>query len=162
MRANTLEKLKISFWQFVIKSDDCWLWNGSISKSGYGYIGMNNKDIGAHVVAYQLQYDNYDPKLFVLHRCDNPLCVKGSHLFQGTQCTNMNDMYNKKRNRNGSKGLAKIQFADVKARYAKGETLTSIANDYNVAQSYIGNIVYNKVLPNDREIKDYIELRKNG
>lgn len=88
------------FWSKVDKSQlspgGCWLWT-SYKKQGYGYFRINNKDIGAHRVSYELIYGPFDKCLFVCHKCDNPPCVNPDHLWLGTNQDNMEDMYNKNR-----------------------------------------------------------------
>lgn len=69
-------------WSKVDKTDTCWNWTGAVNGSGYG----------PHRKAYQEQvHGPMHPKLYVLHRCDNPRCIRLEHLFQGTQSDNMMD-----------------------------------------------------------------------
>lgn len=75
-------------WSRVDKTDTCWSWTGSVNGSGYG----------PHRDAYREQiYGPMHPKLYVLHHCDNPRCLRLDHLFQGTQSDNMKDMRKKGR-----------------------------------------------------------------
>jgi hypothetical protein len=55
--------------------------------TGYGRLGNRY----AHRVAYQVAYGPFDPRLHVLHHCDNPTCVRPDHLFLGTQADNNMD-----------------------------------------------------------------------
>jgi len=68
----------------------CWTWTGSMAGSGYGAINYNNKKLAAHRVAYQI-YKGDPGDLFVLHKCDNPICVNPEHLFLGTNLDNAKD-----------------------------------------------------------------------
>lgn len=85
---------------------NCWQWTGGIRGNGYGqfwYKGTNRK---ASRVSYELFVD--DPgKNFVLHKCDNRLCVNPDHLFLGDHTANMEDRNIKGRlatgDRNGSR-----------------------------------------------------------
>ena len=85
-------------------------------------------------------------KVYVLHKCDNPPCVRPSHLFLGTQKDNMGDAVAKGRNVRGERGgSARLASADVIAmreRYAAGGVLMrELANDYGVDPSHVSKIL---------------------
>lgn len=91
----------------------CWTWSGGGGPDGYGRLSFRGRTEGAHRVAWQLSYgpipqsnDSYGT-MFVCHHCDNPSCVRPSHLFLGDQYDNMIDMLSKGR----SGGLA--QFGET-------------------------------------------------
>jgi hypothetical protein len=85
------------FMSHVAVSDGCWVWTGALSTNGYGRHGNG---LYAHRTAYRLYVEPIPDGLFVLHRCDNPPCVRPSHLYAGTHQDNMRDM--RVRGRNGS------------------------------------------------------------
>lgn len=84
----------------------CWLFTGTTNKQGYGEIRRGGKNGGALLLAthvgYELQVGPIEG-LWALHYCDNPPCVRGSHLFLGTHQDNMRDMVQKGRQNNGHK-----------------------------------------------------------
>jgi hypothetical protein len=91
--------LERRFWSRVDKSANCWLWTGALDEYGYGrfYVG-DGRAVKAHRMAFLLMI--FDPgELDVLHSCDNPRCVRPSHLFLGTQADNLADMRTKGRDR---------------------------------------------------------------
>lgn len=79
--------------------------------------------------------------LQVLHRCDNPPCVRPDHLFLGTIMDNMHDKAQKGRTARGEKnGQAKLtpkQVRMIRKRIAAGETRTAIAADFHVTRTTI-------------------------
>ena len=70
----------------------CWLWIRRTKDNGYGWCG---KRTSAHRRAWELYRGPIPPGLFVLHRCDTPLCVNPDHLFLGTNSDNINDAVQK-------------------------------------------------------------------
>ena len=81
------------FWIKVQKTPECWMWTASTDSDGYGQFDHNH----AHRVAWELTYDPIPPGLHVLHRCDNPPCVRPDDLFLGTPADNTRDMVEKGR-----------------------------------------------------------------
>lgn len=88
-------------WDRVAKGDGCWIWTGSIGTGGYGTIGGEHagRILRTHRVAWELTNGPIPAGLKVLHRCDNPPCVRLDHLFLGTQIDNIADMDAKGRRR---------------------------------------------------------------
>lgn len=104
MLANKTEKqkldaLRIFYDKKVIKQEGCWNWKGATVRFGYGVIRFRKKHISAHRVSYLLHIGEIPDGLFVLHKCDNPLCTRPDHLFLGTAKDNVHDMINKGRSR---------------------------------------------------------------
>jgi len=97
----------------------------------------------AHREAWIRQNGPIPSGLFVLHRCDNRICVNVDHLFLGTHTDNMRDMVAKGRryDTHGERATrAKLKAEDIpviRARYADGERLVDIAPEYDVHPSNI-------------------------
>ncbi len=94
----------------------CWVWVGCKNKQGYGqfwrgaYRGGSQQ--AAHRAAWEMEFGAL-PKpaefrkdtIYVLHKCDNPPCIRGTHLFLGTPEDNSQDMAAKSRGRKTKLGL---------------------------------------------------------
>jgi hypothetical protein len=105
-RALTVEYLRAyygrsidRFWGRVKRSDGCWEWAGAKSDRGYGCIATKRGSSGraertlAHRVAWTLTYGALPAGADLLHSCDNPSCVRPSHLRLGNQRQNNAEMY---------------------------------------------------------------------
>jgi hypothetical protein len=77
---------------------NCWVWTGSVTQNfGYGQLAVNNRPVRAHRLAWFLETGE-QPTEHVLHKCDNPPCIRFTHLFQGTPADNARDCLAKDRN----------------------------------------------------------------
>lgn len=88
------------FWEKVRKSDGCWEWTGSRNAAGYGKLSegaAGSPRLRAHRVSWELANGPVPAGLWVLHRCDNPPCVRPDHLWLGTRLDNMQDCARKGR-----------------------------------------------------------------
>lgn len=144
------------FHEKYIKSNDCWEWIGTKLKSKYGHISVYRKLILAHRFSYEIFYGNFPKELHVLHKCDNPSCVRPDHLFLGTNKDNSLDCRKKGRdtcfkkgkkpkvdNRGSKSGKAKLseeKVKDIKIRLKNKETIASIARYYLISPSIISGI----------------------
>ncbi len=123
----------------------CWFWLGPVSNSGYGRAKTHGAGQGAHRVAYFLFVGPIPVGFHVCHRCDIKLCVAPHHLFLATQRENVADCQAKGRARLGDRsgphnGRAKLTLNDVRAIRASLATGSSLAAEYRVSISLIGQI----------------------
>lgn len=84
----------------VIPFHDCWEWTGFRSEKGYGKIASGKRGESprrAHRVAWEIANGSIPNGLHILHRCDNPSCVRPSHLFLGNDLENQRDRIKKGR-----------------------------------------------------------------
>ena len=157
------------FWEKVTKTDRCWNWNAAHNEHRYGIFRIAGRNEKAHRVAWSIAFG--DPgALCVLHRCDNPPCVRPDHLFLGTQEENIQDMLQKgrgvpgialgeylalardamrkaphRRARGERAGNAKLSASDVasiRATYAAGMiTQKQLGEKYGVTQANVSIIL---------------------
>lgn len=85
------------FWAKVDRGGECWRWTADCDSSGYGSLKTGHTKVSAHRLSWQLHHGQIPPGQSVLHRCDNPRCVRPDHLFLGTQADNIADMVAKGR-----------------------------------------------------------------
>ncbi|QXI63447.1 hypothetical protein CP157_01165 [Paracoccus marcusii] len=89
------EEFMLRFWAKVDRSGECWIWQGSKDRQGYGRIKSPGKRVNlkAHRVAYAMVHERDPGEDLVLHGCDNPSCCNPLHLEAGTHSDNMSEMY---------------------------------------------------------------------
>jgi hypothetical protein len=122
----------------------CWAWTGARVPQGYGLIKRKDgSQCRAHRIAYELAFGAIPAGMFVCHRCDNPGCIRPSHLFLGTHHENMADMVIKGRSarmQGNSNGSAKLTTADVASIRASTGNYALIAHQFGVSPSAVGLI----------------------
>lgn len=99
------EGLDPSWWSTRVELEaECIFWRGA-KKQGYGQIYHGKWSVSAHRVAYEEAVGPIPSGLVVLHACDNPPCVRPSHLSVGTVADNVHDCIAKGRHRNNRRRL---------------------------------------------------------
>ena len=127
------------------KGPGCWLWSGTAASGLYGhYLGKQ-----AHRIAWELTYGPIPNGKKICHHCDNPPCVRPTHLFCGTQKQNSHDAVRKGRlprgQQNGNSKLTEQQVLEIRQRYAAGEeTQYEIADEFGITQANVWLTVQRK------------------
>lgn len=133
----------------AVVDDDvsCWEWTRRRDRNNYGIIVLLEHDRGAHRLSYELAIGPItSERPYILHKCDNPPCVRPSHLWAGTPKENSQDMIRKGRGKNFStprlavRGethhnatLTEVQVKSIRADFAEGVlTKAEILKKYNV------------------------------
>lgn len=98
-------------WARVTKTADCWIWTGAVNDKGYGLIGAGKKGrlVYVHRTVWEFKRGPIPKGSEICHRCDNPRCVRLSHMFLGTHRDNMQDMAKK-----GRSGVAVVSVQQVR------------------------------------------------
>lgn len=149
--------LATRFWNRVNKNGPivvpslgrCWLWTGYLMPNGYGRLRTEVCNVAkqAHCIAFFLTYGHY-PKPQGLHKCDVRACVRPSHIFEGTQRENIDDMLAKKRQvlgeKNGRAILKEKEVKEIRRQLLQGMRQIDLAAKYGVRQPAISSIKLNK------------------
>lgn len=132
---------KNKFHSFVDKSKDCHTWTAGKFSSGYGQVRVGNRKLLAHRVNWEFEYGPIENGLFILHKCDNPVCVRIEHLFIGTAKDNTLDMMRKQRH-----GLSKLTDDNIYTirRLCLIMTRVMVAKIFCVRPSIVGKIANRK------------------
>ena len=148
VRQNRSATTLLTFWNHVLKTDTCWLWQrGRMPKEiGYGDFRHKGFLIRAHRFAYEETYGVLLPGFIVCHHCDNPPCVRPDHLFAGTKSDNAMDAFRKGRLKTFANGLPNpntiLQAQDIPTIRAMRDTMTSAAlgEIYHVSEETIRTV----------------------
>lgn len=134
----------------IDKSGDCWLWLDYHDENGRARFKYNGHRFMAARVADFLARGIDPADNYVLHTCDNPSCVRPTHLWHGTQADNVADMVAKGRHgRTGAAGTkqpkAKLDEDKVLFILESGMTQDELRLLLGVSQSLISMVKTNKV-----------------
>lgn len=122
----------------VRSAGECWPWVGNSKVTGgYGALKVEGRMLRAHRLMYEL-HKGPPGELFVLHKCNNPLCCNPSHLYLGLQAENARDAANcgaldRKLTRNDVREILKLR----RGGFLSG---VEVARRYGVSSGHICNI----------------------
>ncbi len=155
------KSLQDRFWSKVEKTDDCWVWKGTLGNTNYGefIIKKNGKWVPMRPsrLSYLLKYGVLPDDKYVLHTCDTPLCVNPNHLFIGTQKDNIQDALKKGRIPKGENSyrakLSEAQIREIRSRYIpRVTTQRQLASEFGVSHTVIGRVINNLSYKNSGEV----------
>lgn len=126
----------------------CWEWLGCRRPSGHGEFGT----MPAHVYALELATGHQRPPgQEGCHRCDNPPCVRPSHIYFGTRQQNIDDAWARERHPVGSERhpalLVETQVEEIRVRYAAGESGRVLAAEFGLKPCSIYGITSGQKWP---------------
>lgn len=142
---------------------DCHVWTGNRDCDGYGWFCLPDTGVRAHRAAFFIVNGHLPPSEapHALHSCDHPPCVRGDHLWAGTNEENRADCKAKGRTSQGkahgastnpalkprgamvhNAKLTDAKIQEIRARYAAGGIrIVDLSFEYGVSISSIGRIL---------------------
>jgi hypothetical protein len=134
--------LMVRVWRLVEigQPDECWLWQGTKKKAGYGTISeyagvVDGRDKRtSHLVTRMIM--QAPEGMVIRHTCDNPPCCNPRHLLLGSQQENIADMIERGR----KNAFAKLTDDDVRAIRNDSRPNTVIAAAYGISPMYAGAV----------------------
>jgi len=153
------------FWQRVRKAegDGCWTFTAKPQKSGHCRASIGRRrTMLAHRLSLLLHTGELASDECSLHTCDNPPCIRPSHLFKGDRGDNARDMAAKGRQflqqhperrphcpaelkargeRNHKARVTAAQVVEIRTRFAAGEKKSVLKRDYSLGFCGITGIV---------------------
>jgi len=154
-RVQPRRALEERFWEKVDKSGNCWVWMAGKNKAGYGVIYKDGQMRLAHRISWMFENGEIPKGFLIRHKCDNPSCIRPTHLVIGTHSDNMRDMAIRNRasrngkyligEKNGFTDLIASDVLEIRTKYANENcTQRELAKQFSVSQSTIGNIVHRR------------------
>lgn len=127
----------------------CHLWTGFCNKAGYGRYRYKGEYKLVHRMIFELKHGKLPKSVCVLHRCDNPPCLRDEHLFKGSKKMNTKDCVSKQRNARGSShGCSKLSDKDIKRirKYWRSNNYyrKELAAMFGVHKATIGKIIHRR------------------
>lgn len=139
------ERIRDRFFALTKKTDTCWLWTAhKMRLLPYGRMTVHRGWYElAHRISYVLHVGPIPDGLHILHRCDNPSCVRPDHLFPGSNSDNVADKVAKGRQSFllGEKHpSAKLNNASVAFIFRSRKSGVALAEEFGVSTNVICRI----------------------
>jgi HNH endonuclease len=133
-----------------IMPNGCWELISCRSEKGYAIIWDGKRQRRAHRAVFEFVHNVILPSCIqVRHKCDNPPCVRPSHLRSGSAKGNSREMVRRGRHRPSgcrgeAHGLSKLTdtcVASIRREHLNGSSIDLLSAAYGVGRSTIYNVV---------------------
>jgi len=138
------------FWRRVdIEANEiCWNWLGAVDGGNYGIFRSSIfSEIKTHRISWYLTYGKIPQDMWVLHKCDNPICCNPQHLFLGNNQDNINDKVLKNRQsrlfgeRNGRSKLTIRDIKEIRKLHINGYSYRDITSVFPISFTQTARII---------------------
>jgi hypothetical protein len=151
----------------------CWEWTGSVDARGYGrfHYGTRQQSILSHRFSFLIGVPV--DVAAVCHTCNNPSCVRPSHLEAGDHASNMayckatgrlataknghhvsvtkphviqrgDNHWSRRMPDKAAKKITRVEVIEIRRRYDAGEFQIAIGRDFGIGQTAVSRIVLRK------------------
>lgn len=134
----------------IPNDDSCIEWTRGRNEKGYGEVRHQGIPRLAHRAAYHVAIGPIPEDMGVLHKCDNPPCVRPSHLFTGTHLENMQDCARKNRaispygEHHHFAKVTSQQVLEIRSLRLAGYILKDLAKRYGITIAAAHHIITRK------------------
>ena len=139
------------FWSNVDKSPgqgpkgECWEWTGYFGVRYYAFFSLKHYNFRASRVSWFLEAEIDPGPLLACHSCDNPKCVRPSHIFCATQLENRQDAKRKGRVTRGANchlsKMTETKVRDLRKLRNEGWSYGALVKHFGISKSSIASIV---------------------
>lgn len=164
--------LEHRFWAKVDIVDDdtsCWEWAAFRHPDGYGQFQYDGRSVNAQRIALMLTTGTIPG--VACHHCDNPPCVRPSHLYDGDSLSNSADRVSRGRAKgkidqrgeaNDSAVLTEALVIEARHRVLAGERTTALAREYGVKYPTLSYAVTGKTWAHLDSVAQPVGGRRGG
>ena len=130
--------MRDAFSRWFTKGEGCWEWAGAVDKDGYGIFTYAGKNYRAPRMSLKLDGRALTSIQHACHTCDNPSCVRPSHLYPGSPKDNEDDKDKRGRRPLGEDVYcSKLKSSEVLEIRKSNEDSKTLALRYGVSKDNI-------------------------